>query len=555
MAATQKQLELEQTPFTKIFGSKRFNFLSNEYFTRNENGVSIPEGIKKVGINDVRLYKFINELGYYGYEINNRAKLVKITSSKIIEEVSEREIIRHFHQLISNANFVFPYATDLAISKQDHEKIINYFIRRESSLFSTNNLYRNLLPARNFVNHSQHTAYIFYQDKAAKVTAKGIEPVEYKDLPGYIWASQIIPRPLPSQATGANIWAQFIDKISGRLDTSGQWQPDLQRLTHLKSALGYLMHNYFEGKRRGVLLIDSSLEDADNGRTGKTLLGKGLINALGPGVIELPGKEFDVRDSKRFRLCNIDSNLVIINDLRKHLPIDMLFNDITEGIQIHRNHEEPFIKNVKLLYTTNQSLKIDGPSAKDRFWPFELCQYFNENRSPAQEFNCWFFSKDWSAQDWADFDLFMLQCLQSWFTNGFAKSDSIALEEKTKQDHLNPDLREWLDELTDTPSEQIQPVPPGQKFGDAREPLSAAAGFYIKINKKIAFEDFVQTFGKNGVYKFGRNQELNARTFYKWLREYCNLTKGILNNTKAHRDTYGLEYKSNGEQILIIAFQ
>jgi hypothetical protein len=558
------QLQItEQTPFTKLFGSQRFEFLENEYFTRNENGVSIPEGIKKVGVNDSRLYIFINKLGYYGYEANGKPLLVKITNGKIIEEVSERQVIRQFHALIANKKFVYPYATSLDISQADHEKIINYFIRRESSLFSSNNLYRNLLPARDFVSHSQSAAFIFYSDKAAQVTAQGIEPVKYEDLPGYIWASQILPRPMPTTGhKGRRIWHQFIERISGRLDTANNWQPDPQRLKHLKSALGYLMHTHFEGKRRAVLLIDSAIDD-DQGRTGKTLLGKGLINAIGPGVKELNGKEFDVRDPKRWRLCSLDTSTAIINDLRKYVPIDMFFNDITEGIQIHRNHEEPYNKDVKLLFTTNQSLKIDTPSAKDRFWPFELCQYYSEKLSPAQEFKCWFFSKDWSADDWADFDLFMLECLQAWFKNGFAKSESIALEEKTKRDHLDRDFLEFIEELTTTynattgeGNREITPVPSGQKFGDATEPLSKIAGYYLRLDKKAAFMQFVNEYGKNGAFKYGRNQELKSRTFYEWIRNYCTLTKGIVSNpNKAHRDKYGLEYKANGTQYILIAFE
>jgi len=235
----------------------------------------------------------------------------------------------------------------------------------------------------------------------------------------------------------------------------------------------------------------------------------------------------------------------------------MFFNDITEGIQIHRNHEEPYNKNAKILFTTNQSLKIDGPSAKDRFYPFELSQYFSEKLSPAQEFECWFFSADWSAADWADFDFFMLQCLQTWFSDGFVRSESLVLEQKTILDHFGSEFKEYMEELTDTTTNaQIKPTP-NKLFGKATEPLNKAAGYYLELDKKEAYTDFVNRYGENGKYKYGNNRrplELDTREFYKWLREYCNLTKGILSH-RGHKEKFGLEYKSNGTQYLIIGFE
>jgi len=554
--AQQKNLYLKDNPFFKQFGSKEFEFLDNDYYLTEHQ---TPAGIKKVGVNDLRLYKFINELGYFGFEVNNRPKLVKVKNDKVIEEVSEREVVRQFHQLIKSKNFIYPYATNLEITQADHEKIINYFIRSESRLFSPNNLYRNLLPAKNFVEHTAHAAYIFYNDQAAQVTAQGIKAVNYADLPGYIWKGQIINRPIPqpNQPKGRNVWARFIEKISGKIDPAGNWSADPARFKHLKAALGYLMHDFYDGKRRGVLLIDSSLEDSDNGRTGKTLLGKGLINALGPGVVELNGKDFDTRDPKRYRLCALDTNLVILNDIRKGIPVDMFFNDITEGIQIHRNHEEPFNKNAKLLFTTNQSLKIDGPSAKDRFYPFELSQYFSEKLSPAQEFDCWFFSADWSAQDWAEFDLFMLECLQTWFANGFVKSESLVLEQKTILDHFGAEFKEYMEEITDIKQNVMIKPTPNKIFGKGTEPLNKVAPYHLELDKKECFDDFINKHGENGRYKYGNTRrplELDTRTFYKWLRSYCDITKGIL-SSRSNKDKFGLEYKSNGAQYLIIGFE
>ena len=156
--------------------------------------------------------------------------------------------------------------------------------------------------------------------------------------------------------------------------------------------LGYLMHANTDGKMKAVVFTDSKISQSASGRTGKTLIGKAIgkmLNANTDGEVqiysELNGKTFDSTNKHKYQTCRTITSCLHINDLPKIFDVECLFNDITEGIEIERKGKDPLKIQPKIMISTNQTLMIEGDSAKDRFIEYELSEYFSANHSPQDE--------------------------------------------------------------------------------------------------------------------------------------------------------------------------
>ncbi len=172
------------------------------------------------------------------------------------------------------------------------------------------------------------------------------------------------------------------------------------------------------GKLFCTIFTDSRIsEDGEaNGRTGKTLIVRGLGNMLNTDeratvFVEVNGKDFDPKNKFKFSQCRLDTQLIHINDIFKNYDIDNSFNDITDGINVDKKNDKPFKIFAKMIFSTNKTILINGESSKDRVKVFEFADYYSSKFSPIMEFKQWFFD-DWNAMEYARFDRFMMVVLK-----------------------------------------------------------------------------------------------------------------------------------------------
>jgi hypothetical protein len=194
---------------------------------------------------------------------------------------------------------------------------------------------------------------------------------------------------------------------------------------------------------KAVNLTDSAISDVAEGRTGKTLLGRAI--SFIKNVTEISGKDFDPKNKHKYSEASIDTQIIYLNDVKKDLILESLFNDISDTITIDRKNLQPFKIRAKMLISSNTTFGTEGASAKDRIIEFEFSEHYSPEFSPEDEFKCWFF-RDWDQNEWLSFDNFMLNCISKYLKHGVVQAASINLEKRKKIEQTNPDFVDFMDE-------------------------------------------------------------------------------------------------------------
>jgi hypothetical protein len=90
-------------------------------------------------------------------------------------------------------------------------------------------------------------------------------------------------------------------------------------------------------------------------------------------------------------------------------------------------------------------IKGHGHSHERRRHEIEFYQYFNANHTPVKEYGRLLFD-DWSAEDWAKFDNFMIFNLQHYLTKGLL---SAPLENAERKRYIQETCIEFVDFIED----------------------------------------------------------------------------------------------------------
>jgi len=439
------------------------------------------------------LVELLKSMGFYRYDIDLNTSIVVRIEDGIVEEMNPTQVIDAVEEYIKahlDAEGKLPDGV--------------YFEHLAHKLYSGVNTYFReavLLRLRppfkiEFNEDDAQNCYFYYQNGYVRVTRHGVELLPYWQLQRHIWKEQILPRPFPERMVDFHDhpFAQFVRNISGNHDGT---MPERER--SLRTIIGYCLHKYFEGRMQAIVLTDSRLEDDDSGRSGKTLLCKSMGRMLNTSkesqtFVELNGKDFDPSDRFKYQELSVNTRLVHINDLKKYFQVDLLFNDVTEGIKVQKKNKQPFVIQAKMVLSTNRTVEIRGDSAKARFLEFELADYYNANFSPDKEFGMWFF-RDWGPEDWAAFDLYMVECVQFYLQHGILQPRNINLEQRKLREETAPEFVDFMDDFVE-PDVEYNRTEIWERF--------------------IGIESHRQQFPK-----------LRPRTFYKWLKKYAEYSPHI----------------------------
>jgi hypothetical protein len=191
-----------------------------------------------------------------------------------------------------------------------------------------------------------------------------------------------------------------------------------------------------------------------------------------------------------------------MDDVPKHFNFESLFSIVTEGLTVEKKGQDayqiPFKDSPKISITTNYTIQGSGASHERRVFEVEIANYFNENHTPEMEFGHLFFS-EWDDIEWANFDNFMIRCVQYFLKNGLVNSDKVNLK-----------LRKFKNEM-------------GTEFIEFMEMKTFSGG---PINRK----DFRDEFNKQypNVSKYNTPQKFNKK-----VKDYC-----LFNNLKFEENKY-----------------
>jgi hypothetical protein len=479
----------------------------------------------------IELINIFRQFGIYRYDVDeDTIKFIRV-NEKRIKLASETKIQDEYFKYLDTLPDY-----EITVQQEDGDgemteaqiKITPNFIK-EASLKRIDNLFKTKLLYRLSLNEDltiqgdeKGCKYLYYQNGYIKVTVDKVTFNEYSRLNNYIWENSILPRNFEKSDRKKSTFELFARNICIVHNTDGSENKEEtdKRFLSLKTIIGYNLHNYTKGKMFATLFTDSRMdEDGEpNGRTGKTLLVKGLghiLNANDDSAVftEISGKNFDITQNTRYQACNLETQLVHLNDVYRNFNIENIFNDITEGIEARKLYESPVKIHPKIILSSNRTIKVEGESAKDRTIVFELSEHYNSEYSPVNEFGHWFF-EDWDKAEWARFDGFMINCLQSYFTNGVIRADSINLDRRMLIDHTHRDFVRWLDyrfKDIDDEGNKIENTLRINKVGYNEM-------FYDRYDKKQLFADCIT---ENP--DFSRWKTFTQRKFTIWLKTYIRL--------------------------------
>jgi len=339
-------------------------------------------------------------------------------------------------------------------------------------------------------------SYIYYNNTAVEVTEDSFNLIPYDSLKGLVWQDQVIKRDLELNDKSEGEFQQFIWKVSGQ---------DEDRYYTFKSVLGYLLHSYQnEGKPKVIIFNDEMISDVPNGGSGKGLIHKALSHIKKLSTIN--GKGFDPTTQFAYQTVNTDTQVLLFDDIDKNFKFENLFSLITEGLTIEKKGKDaitiPFSDSPKISITTNYTVQGEGSSHKRRVFEVEMAAYFNDKNTPEDEFGHLLFS-EWSNDEWAKFDNYMLRCIQYYLKNGLVEYETVNLELRKLRNLAGSDFIDWMD----------------CQDWDGRE--------WYKSSLKDAF-----------IRDYSDYSKLSTQKFNKFLAAYCDLNGLVLERKKKDNMAY-----------------
>jgi hypothetical protein len=346
---------------------------------------------------------FLHKHGFAKYypERSNKPTYVYIEENKVSE--SSVELIK---------DFVLKYC----LSKGELD-VYNH-CAKNTQLFTESHL--NMLESidMRILQDSRYVSYIPFNNGVVEVTKDKVELLSYIDIDGYIWKEQIIKRNFTRLPSHDNNFQDFVHKVSAQ---------DSERIKAMESTLGYLIHTFKDKTdQKAIIFNDQEIDDNPNGGSGKSL----MLTAIGNirKIIKIDGKAYNPsKNDFVYQRVNMDTQVLAFDDVKKHFDFEQLFSLITEGIPVNRKNKDeiyiPFERSPKIVITTNYVISGAGTSHDRRRHEIEFFQYFNSQRNPQDEYGKLLFD-EWSKDEWAHFDNYMLSNLQMYLQNGLVRSVS-----------------------------------------------------------------------------------------------------------------------------------
>lgn len=471
----------------------------------------------KIRFDKLKIVNLLRQLGFYRYDVpdSQQSEMVRIIDNKIrlVKMKDIRDAFEDYLRGLPNMEYTFIRKVTQEDGTVEYEPFKytitpNFLIRRmydNLSLLFSNDLMERLRPLDKTIETQEDTRevkYIYFNNTVLEISGAGIKRTDYKDLSGYIWENSIINRDYTEDFAVGDFetFVGDICKYDPRdTDDKMRYLGELRKRS-LMSILGYLMHNNYETNLKAILFTDVNDDGMGQamGGTGKGLLGKALANILNRNngdcrYISIAGKSFEFKDT-RYSMGDLTTQLIHIEDLGERFSFKDLYNDVTDGCLFRKLHHDPQTHFTKMMLSVNHTIEFGGTSDKRRLVIFELYNYYNEQRTPELKFGKRFFESTWSKDDWAQFDCFMVRCMQTYMQYGLIQPDMINYENRLLEEKLPKEFIAYFEDWIK------QAVVSGQR---------------TEFSKQKMWEGMTAQY--NDFYKYGR------RKFTSWCYTYLTL--------------------------------
>lgn len=442
---------------------------------------------KSIKYNRRQLCDYIMSLGYYRYDIDEDNSVYVHIHDKKMKIVTKQSIIDDVLLHISKLPVDTVELNEQRVSITP-AMLLDSLVNDNIELLYSHTLELLKAPFEiKLEEDTRHEKYLYFKNTAIAVSADGYRELKYSDLNNCIWETSIIPHTYDYIEEKGD-FEKFIDNISGKNSVNKK---------SLMSMLGYLLHDNYERDAKAVLLTDRTEEyGKSNGGTGKGILGKALslvLNATQKDTryIAVNGKGIDLENQNKYSQGDVSTQLIHIEDLRKGVDFELLYNDITDGAIIRRPYQTvPVKKMVKIMISVNHTIQISNESSKmRRIYLFELSNYYSNKFTPEMEFGRRFFESQWTEYDWMQFYSFMVRCLILYLHDGVSEPTRNNYQIRELIEHTNEDFVYWFHGV----------------IGNSTNEQS-----FVKLQ---LYEAYLEKYP--GI-------KLSTRTLYNWMRAYLN---------------------------------
>lgn len=424
-------------------------------------------GNEKVTINPSKFKLFLEMNGFNKYFPNDSLKpmFVSIISNKVNE--TSVEVIK---------DFVLDYLT----SKKEHS-VWNYCASNFKMFTETYLLMLESVELM-MLKDLKEKSFIAYRNGILEVTKDSLKLIDYLDVDGYIWESQIIKRDFIINENTENDYKNFVNNISNN------------EALPVECVIGYLLSNYKNKmNNKAIILNDEVITENPEGGTGKGLFIQGLKQIRRVSILD--GKSFDDKKSFPYQTVKQETNILVFDDVKKNFDFESKFSLVTEGMTLERKNKDAIKLRVeespKMVISTNYAIKGEGNSHDRRRHEIEFAQYYGKNLTPYTEFKRQLFD-DWNEIEFNQFDNYMVKCLQSYLSLGLVKQNAKNIKLRKLIAETSMEFVEWI-----------------------KDDDNITLG--IRYNKKVLFDKFTEEYIDFKKY-------LTRKRFNIWMQKYSNFS-------------------------------
>lgn len=353
--------------------------------------------------------KFLQDNGFYRYEMDDRNFMFVRVRNSCVEEV----MVRHIKDFVLNCLEMW--------NKGDIYNMI-----AENSKFKKEYL-DYLDPIK--INWNKDTidcSWIYYNNCALKIVKGEIKEVPYIELEGAIWKTQKNNRVFKKVEKDKFLECdayKFISNVSNS---------DENRIKSFMSGIGYLGHR-FKSKStvKAVIFNDEVISDDSMGGTGKGISIQ-FISTI-RNVVIIPGADFNTGKDFAWQRVGFDTDIVVIDDVDRNFNQRKLFTFQTDGWPVRKLYQnEVFMKpedSPKIAITTNFTLKGTTDSFVRRKFELELYPHYSSTHQPIDDFKHELVS-GWSKEQFNLCDNFLAYCIHLYLQNGLIEPSYVNLKIK-----------------------------------------------------------------------------------------------------------------------------
>jgi len=467
---TEIKIKLEQSGLNSEIAEEILNQAENKINEKLEVFWStITDSKDNVKIRfEPRKYKYwLEGNGFFRYKFSKGQYILVKIQDNIVREIFTPDLKSFVFSFIDSLPFEFDMI--------NRESLYNFIFTKQHTFFSPDTVETLSEMPINFNTDAEGYLFLYYKNCCLKISESGIEKINYSNLSGYVWESQIIDR-FYSISNGKSDYETFLRNVIGN---------DENNFQSLQTIIGFILH---EHKNRAfcpaIVLNDAKLGDDANGGTGKGIFAETFKHFKKMETFD--GKSWSIDKNFAFQRVDLDTKLIFIDDIQKNFDFEKLFSIITEGIPVEKKGKDeffiPFNIAPKIILATNYALSGSGNSHERRKIEFEFCNYYSRQFTPLHEFGKLLFS-GWSEEEWSVFDNFIIRCIEKYMISGIYSPTSKNLVLKKLISNTCQEFVEWVDEA-------------------------------ISINQKYHITHKLDQFNNEMKYK------TTMKSFNKWLKNY-----------------------------------